>query len=68
MGTKYQKMSRLSPGFVPRFSCPPVFDFPDAGVGEVVGLFGEGSDEPFEAQGRGGSEPLDAVVGWPFEA
>ncbi len=32
------------------------FYFPDAGVGEVVGLIGEGSDE-------GGAEPLDAVVG-----
>lgn len=32
------------------------FHFPDAGVGEVVGLIGEGRDE-------GGAEPLDAVVG-----
>jgi len=32
------------------------FYFPDAGVGEVAGLIGEGSDE-------GGAEPLDAVVG-----
>jgi len=32
------------------------FDFPDASVGEVVGLVGEGRDE-------GGAEPLDAVVG-----
>ena len=32
------------------------FYFPDAGVGEVVGLIGEGSDE-------GRAEPLDAVVG-----
>lgn len=32
------------------------FYFPDAGVGEVVGLIGEGRDE-------GGAEPLDAVVG-----
>ena len=39
------------------------FYFPDAGVGEVVGLTGEGRDEPFEAQDKGGAEPLDAVVG-----
>jgi hypothetical protein len=32
------------------------FYFPDAGVGEVVGLVGEGRDE-------GGAEPLGAVVG-----
>ena len=31
------------------------FYFPDAGVGEVVGLIGEGCDE-------GGAKPLDAVV------